>query len=144
MTAEHQAIITAYEQEGMTCEQIADTRELDLVAVKACLAQSSRKYRDDCGLNQEIESQEDFTKDDLRWATRALVETGMSTEDEHLRAKIAMFVRDDKKGRREPARVMGGQQFNILMLNEQLQKVRGVAEGIREKLLGESKEVVNA
>jgi hypothetical protein len=145
MTSEHQAIITAYEQEEMTVEEISVVRELDPVAVKACLAQSSAKYRKDCGLEKDIESGNDFSEDDGRWAVRALIETGMSTDDDHLRTKIAMFVRDDKKGRREPARAFGGQQFNILMLNEQLAKVRGVAESIRGKLLthSTSNEVVN-
>ena len=35
MTSELTAIRTAYEQEGMTPEQIADCQELDIVAVKA-------------------------------------------------------------------------------------------------------------
>jgi hypothetical protein len=143
MTSEHQAIIVAYEQEGMSVEEIASLRDLDPVAVKACLAQFCKKYREDCGLNKGIDTGDDFTEEDGRWAVRALVETGMSTDDEYLRTKIAMFVRDDKKGRREPAKQLQGQQFNILMLNEQLAKVRGIADSIKEKLLS-SNEVVNA
>lgn len=143
MIAEHQAILAAYE-DGLLPSQIAALRELDETSVKACLAQYSEKYRVACGTEEYQKAGEDFNKDDNEWALRALKETGMSTDDEYLRTKIAMYVRDDFKGRREPARMMQGNNFNILMLNEKLQGLKSVAERIKGAVQGSSvKELVN-
>ena len=49
MIAELNAIVAAYEEENLSPEFIAEDRDLDLIAVKAALMQSSTKYRRDCG-----------------------------------------------------------------------------------------------
>jgi len=45
MTAEATLIKTAFENEGMSPEEIAQCQDLDIAAVKACLIQTSSKYR---------------------------------------------------------------------------------------------------
>jgi|SRR5215471_2649513 hypothetical protein len=127
---------TAYEDLGMTPEQIAEDQELDLVAVKSGLMQCSSKYRKDCGQEDVEEDRLNFSNEQLEDANKVIHDIMMSSEDDGIRLKAAMYLRDDKKGRREVVRAMAGQQFNILMFNEAMQTVRAKAEEAKRKLLG--------
>lgn len=135
MTAELTTLKVAYEEEGMSPEEIASDRGLDVAAVKAGLMQVSAKYRKDCGKEEETKDDLNFSDDHLRRVNEVIYDLALSSEDEHLRFKAATYIRDDKKGRKEVAKSMGGNNFNILMLNEQLAKVREVGDRIKKQLL---------
>lgn len=145
MTSELTAIRTAYEQEGMTPEQIADCQELDIVAVKAGLMQCSSKYRKDCGKEDEVEDNLNFNNDQLQRVNEIIVDLALSAEDEHLRFKAASYIRDDKKGRRDIVKGMAGNNFNVLFINQQLEKARLVTDSIKQRILGngQQKEAIN-
>ena len=145
MTSELTAIRTAYEQEGMTPEQIADCQELDIVAVKAGLMQCSAKYRKDCGKEDEEEDRLNFNNDQLQRVNDIIVDLALGAEDEHLRFKAASYIRDDKKGRRDVVKGMAGNNFNVLFINQQLEKARLVTDSIKQRILGngQQKEAIN-
>jgi hypothetical protein len=65
-----------------------------------------------------------------------ILDLALGAEDEHLRFKAASYVRDDKKGRRDVAKGMNGNNFNILFLNQQLAKVRNISDSIKQSVLG--------
>lgn len=123
----------SYDELGMTPEQIADDQDLDIVAVKAALQNCSAKYRKD--INKEGKEDLDFSDSQLREVNQAMYDLAMGSEDEHLRAKLLMYIRDDKKGRREPARLPQGNNFNVLVFNEQLQTARQKAEEAKRQLI---------
>ena len=135
MTAELTTLKVAYEEEGMSPEEIASDRGLDVAAVKAGLMQVSAKYRKDCGKEDAEKDDLNFSDDHLRRVNEVIYDLALSAEDDHLRFKAATYIRDDKKGRKEIAKGMSGNNFNILMLNEQLAKVREVGDRIKKKLL---------
>ena len=135
MTAELQTIRTCYEDEDMSPQEIADDRGLDLSAVKAGLMQCSSKYRKDCGQEQETEDNLNFTKDEQQRIMDVIRDLALGADDENLRFKAAIYIRDDFKGRKDVVKGMAGQQFNILMINEQMRKVREVTDGIKRKAI---------
>lgn len=113
-----------YEQEGMTPDEIAGDQEMDIAAVKACLMSCSGKYRRACGSEEPEEDHLNFTNDQLEAVNRVIYEIAIGAEDDSVRLKAATYLRDDKKGRKEVVKAVGGAQFNILMFNEQMQKIR--------------------
>jgi hypothetical protein len=131
MTAELTTIKTAYEQENMTPEEIADDRGLDLAAVKAGLMQVSANYRKACGKEEEEEDTLNFSRDEQQRVKDALLDIGLGAEDDHLRFKALVYIRDDAKGRKDVVKNIGGQNFNILMINEKMKQVREVADRIK-------------
>lgn len=123
----------AYESESMTPSEIADfLGGMNVVAVKAKLMSISSKYRKDCGMEtDEQASAEDslnFTNEDLKQVNQVLLDTALHAEDPNLRFKAAMYVRDDKKGRKEVVKAVAGNTFNILQLNQQIAEARESAQ----------------
>ena len=131
MSAELNTIKTAYEQENMTPEEIAEDRGLDLAAVKAGLMQVSVSYRKACGKEEPEEDSLNFSRDEQQRVKDALLDIGLGAEDDHLRFKALVYIRDDAKGRKDVVKNIGGQNFNILMINEKMKQVREVADKIK-------------
>jgi len=115
----------------MTPEEIAEDRGLDLAAVKAGLMQVSSQYRKDCGKEQPEEDTLNFSRDEQQRIKDALLDIGLGAEDDHLRFKCLTYMRDDAKGRKDVVKQLGGQNFNILMINEKMRQVREVTEKIK-------------
>ena len=140
MTAEATLIKTAFENEGMSPEEIAQCQDLDIAAVKACLIQTSSKYRKETKAEPEEIDRLNFTDDELIRINEVIVETALSAEDPHLRLKAAIYVRDDKKGRKEINKAIGNSSINIFQLNDQLAKMREIKSNIVEAALGSRKQ----
>lgn len=128
MTSESTAIKVAYETLGMSPEEIAEDRGLQVVSVKAALMAASKDYRQACGKEENEEDKLNFTKEDTIDVLEVIRQTAKYAEDPHLRFKAAVYIRDDHKGRLEPAKVLGGDQFNIFQFNESMQKIRQLKE----------------
>jgi hypothetical protein len=133
MTAEQTAIKLAYEQENLTPEQIAEDRELDIVSVKAVLCQCSSMFRRDAGQESEEDTTLNFSDDELRRVNEKLVALALSAEDEGVQLRAAMYVRDDKKGRKEVIKAVANNTFNVLQFNEIQQAARAGARRITEQ-----------
>lgn len=117
----------AYEDEGMSPEAIAIDQGLETEAVKGALMQYSAKYRTDCGQETEIEDGLNFSKDELRRVNRVILDLALGAEDEHLRGKMATYVRDDVKGRKEVVKLQQGSNTNIFNFNQRILEVREAA-----------------
>ena len=137
MSSEVEQIKIAYETLEMSPEQIAEDRELDITAVKAALMQGSSKYRRDCGVEDGEKNELNSDDEQLRNVNQVIYDLAIGSEDDNIRLKAAMYIRDDKKGRKDVVKQMAGQQFNILMFNERMKQVRGRAEEIKNRILGE-------
>lgn len=124
MSGEAESIKVAYETLQMTPEEIAEDRELEIASVKASLMATSSSYRKACGQEPDEEDALNFSNQDLKDVNEVILQTAKYAEDPNLRLKAAMYVRDDKKGRKEVVKQMGGQQFNILVFNEQMARIR--------------------
>lgn len=123
----------------MSPEEISGDRGLEVVAVKAALMQNSKKYRVDC-LGEKAAGEDprlNFSDDDLINANETIRHMSKYAEDENLKLKAAMYIRDDKKGRREVAKLLNGNGgINILQINQQLQAARAGAEKIKQAVSG--------
>lgn len=135
MTAELAAIRTAFDEEGMSPEDIASERELDVTAVKSALMQSSSKYRKLCRNEEPDKSVLNYSIDEQLRVKEMLLDLALGAEDEHLRGKLCVIIRDDALGRKDITKSMGGQNFNILMINEKMKQIRSVTNGIKERVI---------
>lgn len=135
-TSEHIAIKTGYEVNGMTIEEIAEDRDMEIAVVKAALAQSSSKYRKEVGLSSStIDVGLDFTDDELEAVNREIFKLAMYSEDEHVKTKNLHYIRDDKKGRKEVVKQVANQTFNLLQFNDSIARVREQAEKAKGRFI---------
>ena|ERR1017187_9398971 len=124
MSGELISIKTAYEQDGLTPAEIAESRDLSVDSVKAALCQCSSTYRKDCGQESEEDHTLNFSDDELRRVNEKLVALALSAEDENVQLRAAMYVRDDRKGRKEVVRAVANNTFNVLQFNSMQQAAR--------------------
>lgn len=133
MTATLEQLRTAYETCGMSFDEILqDNPDFTPEALKVALLTCSSKFRKDVGedIKNGNDKGLDFTDEDLSRVNEVILDLALGAEDEHLRAKMACYVRDDKKGRREVAALLrnAGNQFNIYQFNDTMKQIRGVAQ----------------
>ena len=127
----HEQIKTAFEELGMTVEEIASDQKLDIGIVKTALIQCSSKYRASIGMTSPENSSnnpDDFTDEDLHEVNEVIRQIAKYSEDEHLRFKAATYVRDDKKGRKNIIQAARGITFNLLQINQRIQEANKVLE----------------
>lgn len=131
MTAANQHIVTCFEQLGMTPEQIAETEQLELVAVKSILYQCSGAYREQIKQNRSL----DFSDEQLDEANVAIANIMRYSEDEHLKLRAALYLRDDKKGRKDRVNGLKQLNINITQINQHLLQVAQQMQTSRSKAL---------
>lgn len=119
MTAANTQIVVAYEQLGLTPEQIAESQQLELESVKATLMQFSSAYRKAAKQDDQL----NFSEDELVRANQTIAQIMQYAEDDHLRLRAARYIRDDKKGRLDVTQ-MKGLNINVLQFNTVLQRAR--------------------
>ena len=135
-----QQIVAAYEINGLEPDIIPEAigmQELSVTAVKAALQQHSSKYRAVCKKEPEDESIYNFDNSELKEANNMIVEVMRDathpdgSTDYKTRLAAARYIRDDKKGRLEPAKALQrGGTFNILQFNTSIQEAREKAAKI--------------
>lgn len=138
MTGSTQQIVTAYEDNNMSVEQIIEAfdNEFDAVAIHAVLSQFSGKYRNDNASKSKSDEVKTpgFTEDDEELALRTIRSLAEYAEDENLRGRMAMFMREDRRGRRDAVSKLGqGAGGNIYLLQQ------FIAKGNEALKLAESK-----
>lgn len=134
MNCELLSLKVAYEEQGMSPETIAEDRDLDIIAVKAGLCQISPKYRKDAAIEGDSEDGLNFTNDELRSVNETILSLAVGAEDEATRLRAAIYVRDDKKGRKEIMRAVQQNTFNILDFNSMQKSAREQANRIRQSV----------
>lgn len=138
MSNELEQLRVSYEQLGMSPEDIAADRNLDLAAVKAGLMQCSPVYRRACGRADPEDEVLNFSDDDLRRVNDVIKEIALGSEDDNLRLKAAIYIRDDKKGRKDVVKAVQSMQFNFLQFNEAMQRIRSVSDKMKREMLGDT------
>ncbi len=120
-------IIDLYETSGLQPAQIAEAIGMDVLAIKAVLQQGSAHYREVSAIKQEL-AYSDAEANEAKEVALALMR---HSEDDRLRAKIALRIIDDKKGRLEPqntANTIGGAlanlNINVQVLQQQIEAGR--------------------
>lgn len=122
MSSEQEAIKNSYERLKMTVLEIAENRSLEPEAVKISLMNSSSQYRKDCGiaLNDESGVKDDghnFTDEQLGRANETILNLALGAENETVKLKAAIYIRDDKRGRLDVVKALSGIPINILQIN---------------------------
>lgn len=118
MTAANTSIVTAYEDLGMSPDEIAADQEYDIAAVKSVLMASSSKYRKACGKDEEC----NFSASEEKRAIEVIAQIAQFSEDDNCRLRAAIFIRQDKRGRLDAVKQMAGLNINVISMNEQMKK----------------------
>lgn len=131
MTASNQTIVTLYEENDLTPEQIAETQGFDITAVKAVLMSHSAKYRSLLKNGEE----EGFSDDEELRARQVIAQIAQYAEDDNTRLRAAMYVRNDKKGRLDQLKKTNGLNLNVVMINQFMQKAVQRVEESKQKII---------
>lgn len=131
MTAANMQIVTAYEVNGLTPEQIADLEGYDVGAVKSVLMQFSSAYRKAVKKGEE----DGFSEDEEMRARQVIAQLAQYAEDDNLRFRASKYIRDDKKGRLDVVKKQKGLNINVLMINAEIQKATQAIERGKQKVI---------
>lgn len=131
LSAEMEQIKISYEDLGMSPLEIAEDRQLQPESVKATLMACSVKYRKDCGAIETeksgvVDDGLNFTDEQLQRVNARIFELAVGSENEVVALKAAMYIRDDKKGRHDAVKALGGMTFNVLQLNQQFKRADAI------------------
>lgn len=130
MSGSTQQVVTLYEDNpSLTVEQVCSAfeDEFDPIAIRAVLSQFSPRYRRENEIEATLDPKQEakigFSEEDEKVALatiRTLAEYG---EDEHTRGKMAIFIREDRQGRRDAVSKLGqGAGSNIFLLQQFISK----------------------
>lgn len=128
-------IVTAFESLGLQPEEIAGEFGYELLAVKSILMQCSSLYRKACGKEPEDESALNFSNDELKMANDVIVTTAQYAEDQNLKLKAAIYIRNDKKGRLEVVKEMPSIKVSVVQFNMDLKKALESKERAKSKVI---------
>lgn len=122
MTAANQQILSAFEA-GLTPEQIAESLSYEVAAVKAILMQHNASFRKDVK-NDPTK----ITDDEAVQIKEALLSLALYSEDEHVKLKTLIYLRDDHRGRHDRVAVGPSLNIPVLVFNQQVQKALSAME----------------
>jgi hypothetical protein len=148
MTSANQAVVTCYEVLGMSIEQIAeDQGGLDPLSVKCCLLANSKKYRDEQddllkgkekslattsgNANGGEEPKPSFLdKHQYARIKEAYYNLALESEVDSVRERAMRNLINEQNGRNDiKNQSPKSNNFNILLINERLEKSRAILEG---------------
>lgn len=119
MTAANEQIVSAFEDSGMSVDEIAQGLGFDIIAVKAVLMQHSPIYRKQSKKEDALQ----FTEDEASEMKGIILNIARYEEDDqNLKFKAAKFILEDKKGRLDIGKQMPALNINVLSFNEQMKK----------------------
>lgn len=124
MTAANQQIVSSFEELEMSPDEIAAEQDLELTSVKAILMQFSSLYRKQC--KKDVEAC--FTDEEEVMARQVIANIARYSDDERIKLKAAVYIRNDKRGRLDVVSQMNGLNINVITFNEQLKKAKAAIE----------------
>jgi len=113
-------IVVAYEEAGLTPEEIAADLEMDVTSVKLALAQNSRVYKK--ALGQEVEVVSDAEVSEMHSIIKSIA-VSQQFDNPGVALKAAKWIIDEKKGRND-AKVNTTNKINVVVFNEKLASAR--------------------
>lgn len=114
-------VVELYESEDRTPAEIAALLYLDESIVVACLSAKSAMYK----ARHELEDKPEDDVSDAVFAQirEAVIDTALSSDNEKLRAKMQLFLWNEKKGRNDK-RELPNVNVNISMINERFLEMK--------------------
>jgi hypothetical protein len=141
MSGASQQIVSAFEDLGLSPEDIAESQDLEVSAVKSILMQFSSVFRKAAKKEESL----DFTVDEAQEAKAAIISVMRYTDDDNLKLRAARYLLDDKKGRLDNIQAHAGLNINVIQINDQMRRAiqaRERARGI--KAVEETKQLQEA
>ena len=151
MAPANQQIVTAYEECGMSPEEIAVDMGFEVEAVKMILLSHSQAFSDKAltkaneAMHAETveaaDSQPLFGDNEMRIAKATIKELCVSSEIDAVRFKAAEFIINEAKGRND-LKALKDTKFNVVMISETMSRARQAIE--RAKNRGRMQEAIAA
>lgn len=132
MTSLEADILSLYETCEMSVDEICSETGCEALSVKAVLGQYSSKFR---VATQTPNGGEEVTKDEALEMLSVLKNLAKSSDCDAVRARTAMYVYEESKGRNEArskAPKVQSAGINILVLNGELRKAREAISRVLE------------
>lgn len=130
MSSDNIQIVHAYENLGLSPEEIARELDLEVPAVKAVLRSHSGSYRLQLKDHREL-----FTAEDEELAAGVLRELMVESEEDSIRLKSAQYILDVKSGRLSSPAINNNTQVNITVINERMKNAREALRLARAKVI---------
>ena len=136
MSCANERIKILFEEHNLTPEQIAADEGLDVEAIKFVLNRISPKYK--------AESEpEDITDGEHRVHMAALKQLGLTAECEGVKAKVLIYLNEEKKGRNElKAKAPQVGQLNVVQLAQCFAMAKKTKERVIKEITQENKEPI--
>lgn len=132
MAPGNQQVVAAYEECGLSPEEIAREFGYDLSVVKQTLLTGSSKFVDACGFQGEVaENKELFNQSDLEDAKGVMKELMTSSEIDMVRLKAATFIIDEAKGRND-IKALKSTAINITEIQRVMNQARSAMARAKE------------
>lgn len=127
-------LVEMYDTLKLSVAEIAEVEGLEEGALRVILMANSPRYRSEhAAVNGEnIAKDADFISADNDLALKVIRRVAEYSEDDATALRAAMFIRNDKKGRLNPQKMLGGLNLNVKVLNQHFQQA---AEAISRKVL---------
>lgn len=129
LTGLNSQIVTAFDELEMNVDEIASEFGCEPLSVKACLMSFSSKYRSSL---RKQDVTKDFKDEELEEANAVIVSLMRTSDDEHLRGRMARYIRDDKKGRLDALNGIKSMNVNIALFNERLLQAKEAKQKSKE------------
>jgi len=138
MTSANREIVVAFEENGLTPEQIAGEFDYELAAVKGILFSCSSLYRGEAKNDKTYE----FTDSEYQDCKDVILSYARHGEENPaLQVKCALFIVQDKKGYLDPRRALPQLNINVLDFNSQMKKAIEAEKRTRAKAIEITSEV---
>lgn len=131
MTAINEQIVTAYETNDMSIEEIAEDFDMDDLSVKTVLLQCSTLYRKRARKEPEL----NFSQDEAAEMKAIMLNVARYAEDPNLQFRAARYIYDDAKGRNDLESGIKHVNINVMTFNEQMQKALAAANRTAAKAI---------
>lgn len=131
MTAINEQIVTAFEDNNMTVEEIAEDFDMDVLSIKTVLLQCSTRYRKLARKEPELS----FSQDEAIEMRNIMVQIAKYAEDPNLQFRAARYIYDDVKGRNDLDSGIKQVNINVMTFNEQMQKALAAANRTAQKAI---------
>ncbi len=145
MTASNTEIVVAYDELGLSPDEIAIELNYELAAVKAILLANSKKYKKSVAASAARVSDsphtDDISEEEFDQINAAYKNIALYSDNDTVREKALSKLRDEYRGRlpsqvNEQAKALQAVNVNILELNETMKQAKQLKQLLVIKQLG--------
>ena len=134
MTNLETLIVSSYETCGMAPDEIAESEDLEVTAIKACLLTYSPEYRAKTSSGEETQ---DITKQEYQEFLTVYKNLARYAEQENVQERSCKFLINEFKGRNDGLNVIKSLKAGTIQFNQIIVQAREQRKKLEERVKGE-------